>query len=162
MPGLGLANEFISRDEALHQEFGCALYRHLRLPLARERVLAIVEGAVAAEKEFITGAIPCRMVGMNQDDMAQYIEFVANRVLMDLGYDRHFRQGQRSVAAAGAPAPGGSFVETFVSNPFPWMELISMQGKTNFFEKRVGEYQKAGVMSAAAGHARTLEFDQDF
>lgn len=124
MPGLGLSNQFISRDEGLHQEFGALVYSHLRHKLPAARVEEIVREAVANEKEFITEAIPCRLVGMNADMMGQYIEFVADRLLAGLGCEPAFR----------------------ASNPFPWMELISLSGKDNFFEKFSSEYQKAGVM----------------
>lgn len=125
MPGLGLSNQFISRDEGLHQDFGCLMYRHLRRKLTRDEVVAIVAEAVDNEKEFIVDAIPCRLVGMNADMMAQYIEFVADRLLAGLGYDPAYN----------------------ATNPFPWMELISLSGKDNFFERFSSEYQKAGVMA---------------
>ena len=140
MPGLSFSNELISRDEGLHCRHACLLYSKLpeRLPEARAR--EIVAEALVIEREFITEALPAALIGMNNAEMATYLEFVADRLLQDLGYE-------------GRPG---------VSNPFPFMEQLSMQGKTNFFEKRVGEYQKAGVMSAAAGHSRTLDFDRDF
>jgi ribonucleotide reductase beta subunit family protein with ferritin-like domain len=126
MPGLGLSNQFISRDEGLHQQFGVLLYHHLRHALDADTVRAIVTEAVDNEKEFITEAIPCRLVGMNAELMGQYIEFVADRVLASLGVP---------------PAYGAA-------NPFPWMELISLSGKDNFFERFSSEYQRAGVMAA--------------
>lgn len=135
MPGLGLSNQFISRDEGLHQEFGTVLYHHLRSKLDPETIQAIVTEAVANEKEFITQAIPCRLVGMNADLMGQYIEFVADRVLGSLG----------------CPAAYGS------ANPFSWMELISLSGKDNFFEKFSSEYQKAGVMATAEDQQFALD-----
>ena len=113
LPGLGLSNQFISRDEGLHQDFGTLMYSHLAAPLPRDRVLDIVRDAVDNEKSFIVDAIPCRLVGMNADLMCQYIEFVADRLLVGLGV---------------GPAYGAH-------NPFPWMELISLSGKDNFFEK---------------------------
>lgn len=137
MPGLGLSNQFISRDEGLHQDFGCLVYRHLRHRLAREDVVAIVSEAVANEKEFIVDAIPCRLVGMNADLMGQYIEFVADRLLGALGYDPLYRS----------------------TNPFPWMELISLSGKDNFFERFSSEYQKAGVMAAPEDQQFGLDAD---
>lgn len=137
MPGLGLSNQFISRDEGLHQDFGCLMYRHLRHPLSREEVLGIVTEAVDNEKEFIIDAIPCRLVGMNADLMAQYIEFVADRLLVSLGYDPAYR----------------------ATNPFPWMELISLSGKDNFFERFSSEYQKAGVMAKPEDQVFGLDAD---
>jgi len=125
MPGLGLSNEFISRDEGLHQQFGEMMYSKLNHKLPLETVVNIVDEAVKNEKEFICDAIPCRMIGMNSDLMAQYIEFVADRILMSLGYSKKYNS----------------------KNPFDFMELISLQGKTNFFEKKVSEYQRAGVMN---------------
>jgi ribonucleotide reductase beta subunit family protein with ferritin-like domain len=135
MPGLGLSNQFISRDEGLHQDFGTLLYHHLRHKLEPERIRAIVTEAVDNEKEFITGAIPCRLIGMNADLMSQYIEFVADRVLLSLG----------------APPVYGA------TNPFSWMELISLSGKDNFFEKFSSEYQKAGVMALAKDQQFALD-----
>jgi ribonucleotide reductase beta subunit family protein with ferritin-like domain/glutaredoxin len=127
MPGLGLSNQFISRDEALHCEFGALLYRkYLALKLTNERAHAIVREAVDNEKEFIIEALPCSLLGMNAELMAQYIEFVADRLLETLGHPKLFN----------------------AENPFPFMELISLSGKDNFFEKFASEYQKAGVMTA--------------
>lgn len=125
MPGLGLSNQFISRDEGLHQEFAVLLYSHLRSRLSPDTVRSIVTEAVNNEKLFVRDAIPSRLVGMNSDLMAQYIEFVADRLLMGLGCPPAYR----------------------ATNPFPWMELISLSGKDNFFERFSSEYQKAGVMS---------------
>ena len=125
MPGLTFSNELISRDEGLHTDFACLMYSSLTNRLARDRVLAIVLDAVSIEKQFVCDALPCALVGMNQDLMCDYIDFVADRLLQALGEDK----------ASG------------VENPFDFMEQISLQGKTNFFEKRVGEYQKSGVMS---------------
>ena len=138
MPGLGLSNQFISRDEGLHQDFGALMYRHLRSRLSEEEVWAIVGDAVEAEKEFIVNAIPCRLVGMNSDLMVQYIEYVADRLLASLGCRPRFNS----------------------ANPFPWMELISLAGKDNFFERFSSEYQKAGVMTAAVD--RQFGLDADF
>jgi ribonucleotide reductase beta subunit family protein with ferritin-like domain len=125
MPGLGLSNEFISRDEGLHQQFGEMMYGHLENKLSFDVAKSIVEEAVANEKEFICEAIPCRMIGMNSDLMSQYIEFIADRIFVALGYPKVYE----------------------ARNPFGFMELISLEGKTNFFEKRVSEYGRAGVMS---------------
>merc|ERR1712013_921942 len=126
MPGLTFSNELISRDEGLHTDFACLMFRHLVDKPSQERVYEIVRGAVNVERRFICEALPCDLIGMNCELMTRYIEFVADRLLAALGHTKLF----------GA------------SNPFDWMELISLQGKTNFFEKRVGEYQKAGVMAA--------------
>jgi ribonucleotide reductase beta subunit family protein with ferritin-like domain len=136
LPGLSFSNELISRDEGLHMEFGILLYRHLREPLPRDTVLAIVREAVDNEKEFINKALSCRLIGMNADMMAQYIEFVADRILKQLGYEPHY----------------GS------QNPFDFMDFISLTGKTNFFEKRVGEYAKACVMEKDQTFSLSEEF----
>merc|ERR1712063_179394 len=127
MPGLTFSNELISRDEGLHAEFACMLYGMLQNKLPEDVVHGIVRGAVDAERRFICDALPCDLIGMNSELMTKYIEFVADRLLTALGHSKIFS----------------------ASNPFDWMELISLQGKTNFFEKRVGEYQKAGVMTTA-------------
>jgi ribonucleotide reductase beta subunit family protein with ferritin-like domain len=123
MPGLTFSNELISKDEGLHCDFACLLYSMLKHPLPTWRVQEIVCSAVEGEKLFITEAIPVRLIGMNCELMMQYIEFVADRLLVALGCEEKY----------GTP------------NPFEWMVLISLQGKTNFFEKRVGEYAKSGV-----------------
>merc|ERR1719493_459498 len=128
MPGLTFSNELISRDEGLHAEFACILYGMLENKLPDEVVHTIVRGAVKAERAFICEALSCDLIGMNGKMMSTYIEFVADRLLTALGHPKLYN----------------------ASNPFDWMELISLQGKTNFFEKRVGEYQKAGVMSSLA------------
>lgn len=125
MPGLSFSNELISRDEGLHCDFACLLYNdHLvhKLPVAT--VTQIITDAVSIEKEFVTDALPVKLIGMNADLMSQYIEFVADRLLVALNCPKVYH----------------------ATNPFDFMEMISLQGKTNFFEKRVGEYQKAGVM----------------
>jgi ribonucleoside-diphosphate reductase beta chain len=137
MPGLTFSNELISRDEGLHCEFACLLYGMLNNKLSQEAVAAIIGDAVAIEKEFISDALPVKLIGMNAELMKQYIEFVADRWLNELGYPKLFN----------------------VSNPFDFMEMISLQGKTNFFEKRVGDYQKAGLMSARAIQSFSLEED---
>jgi len=129
MKGLSFSNELISRDEGLHCDFACLLYNnHIRNKMPKERVREIIESAVAIEKEFVTDALPVRLIGMNADLMSQYIEFVADRLLAELGNPKIYN----------------------VSNPFDFMELISLQGKSNFFEGRVAEYQKAGVMQGPA------------
>lgn len=125
MPGLSFANELISRDEGLHCDFACLLYSQLAYPLSEETVRSIIQHAVEIEKEFVVDALPVKLIGMNADLMCQYIEFVADRLLAALGYSKIYQ----------------------VLNPFDFMELISLQGKTNFFERRVSEYQKSGVMS---------------
>ncbi|PKU78626.1 ribonucleoside-diphosphate reductase small chain [Dendrobium catenatum] len=142
MPGLTFSNELISRDEGLHCDFACLLYSLLINKISEERVREIVADAVDIEREFVCDALPCALVGMNADLMSRYIEFVADRLLGALGYGKLYG----------------------VSNPFDWMELISLQGKTNFFEKRVGEYQKASVMSSLNGNGGSHEFklDEDF
>jgi ribonucleotide reductase beta subunit family protein with ferritin-like domain len=125
MPGLGLSNEFISRDEGLHQTFGEMLYSKLENKLSFEEVRNIVTEAVANEKDFICDAIPCKMIGMNSELMSQYIEFVADRIFVALGHSKFYNS----------------------VNPFDFMELISLQGKTNFFEKKVADYQRAGILN---------------
>jgi len=125
MPGLTFSNELISRDEGMHCDFACLLYSMLDERLSDEQLHAIICDAVTHEKEFLCEALPVDLIGMNSKMMAQYIEFVADRLLVALGAPKVYN----------------------TVNPFDWMELISLQGKTNFFEKRVGEYQKAGVMA---------------
>jgi ribonucleoside-diphosphate reductase subunit M2 len=121
MPGLTFSNELISRDEALHTEFAVLLYSKLNKKVNKTRVMEIIKEAVEIEKEFISEALPCRLIGMNGDLMRQYIEFVTDRLSLQLGYDKIYNQ----------------------SNPFDFMEMISIEGKTNFFEKRVAEYSLA-------------------
>ncbi|KAI8467291.1 MAG: ferritin-like superfamily [Monoraphidium minutum] len=141
MPGLTFSNELISRDEGLHTDFGCLLYCMLNNKIPNSRVLEIITEAVAIEIEFITEALPVDLIGMNGKLMAQYIEFVADRLLVALGCEKHYHS----------------------SNPFDWMEVISLQGKTNFFEKRVGEYQKNGPMSGLeGGKMHNFQLDADF
>ncbi|TGE27696.1 ribonucleoside-diphosphate reductase small subunit [Hymenobacter metallicola] len=138
MPGLTFSNELISRDEGLHCDFACLLYSYLQNKLSEERVHSIIRDAVSIEQEFVTDALPVNLIGMNAKSMAQYIEFVADRLLVSLGYSKIYNS----------------------TNPFDFMEMISLQGKTNFFEKRVAEYQKAGVMSERTENAFSL--DEDF
>lgn len=142
MPGLSFSNELISRDEGLHCDFACLLYNnHLVNKLPVERVTQIITDAVAIEKEFVTDAIPVRLIGMNAALMSQYIEFVADRLLVELNCPKVYN----------------------AANPFDFMEMISLQGKTNFFEKRVGEYQKAGVMNKEADKdTAKFTLDEDF
>ncbi len=139
MPGLSFSNELISRDEGLHCDFACLLYNnHLVNKLSKDQVREIIMDAVEIEKEFVTDAIPVKLIGMNSELMQQYIEFVADRLLVELGNERVYN----------------------TSNPFDFMEMISIQGKTNFFEKRVGEYQKAGVL--AGKENQTFSLDEEF
>ncbi|QEC54080.1 ribonucleoside-diphosphate reductase beta chain [Anseongella ginsenosidimutans] len=138
MPGLSFSNELISRDEGMHCEFACELYRMLNNKLPQEKVYEIIRDAVEIEKEFVSDALPVNLIGMNAKLMTQYIEFVADRWIGELGYPKIFH----------------------AANPFDFMELISLQGKTNFFEKRVGDYQKSGVMSQK--ESRTFTLDEDF
>jgi len=139
MPGLSFSNELISRDEGLHCDFACLLYnKYVVNKLTKEEIKTIILDAVDIEKEFILDALPVKLIGMNSDLMSQYIEFVADRLLQELGNQKEFN----------------------VSNPFDFMEMISIQGKTNFFEKRVGEYQKAGVLNNDGG--QNFSLDEDF
>jgi ribonucleoside-diphosphate reductase beta chain len=138
MPGLTFSNELISRDEGLHCDFACMLYNnHLVNKLPKEQVQKIIEDAVEIEKEFVTESLPVRLIGMNADLMSQYIEFVADRLLTELGNDKIYN----------------------TSNPFDFMDMINLQGKTNFFEKRVGEYQKAGVLNGTENNSFSLDAD---
>lgn len=120
LPGVSFANELISRDEGMHTDFGCMMHSLLKNKPSKAKIYEIFRDAVAIEKEFITESLPCRLVGMNSNMMSQYIEFVADRLLTQLGHPKIYN----------------------VPNPFPWMEMISMDGKTNFFERRVGDYSK--------------------
>lgn len=147
MPGLTFSNELISRDEGLHCSFACQLYSKLQRKLSEIKIHELIAEAVEVEKGFVCDALPVSLIGMNASLMTQYIEFVADRLLMDLGYRPLF----------------GS------KNPFDWMDMISLEGKTNFFEKRVGEYQKSGVMAslsadenASSKGRKSLSFDADF
>lgn len=124
MPGLTFSNELISRDEGMHTDFACLLLSHLKNKPDPSLILSIITEAVKIEQEFLTDALPCALLGMNSTLMNQYIEFVADRLLLALGTEKHYN----------------------TPNPFDFMENISLGGKTNFFEKRVGDYQKAGVM----------------
>jgi ribonucleoside-diphosphate reductase beta chain len=139
MPGLTFSNELISRDEGMHCDFACMLYnKYLVNKLSKEMLAQIITEAVEIEKEFVTDAIPVDLIGMNAKLMRQYIEYVADRLLLSLGNEKVY----------------GS------DNPFDFMEMISLQGKTNFFEKRVGDYQKAGVLATKA--EQEITFDADF
>uniref|UniRef100_A0A3B5MPL5 Ribonucleoside-diphosphate reductase subunit M2 n=1 Tax=Xiphophorus couchianus TaxID=32473 RepID=A0A3B5MPL5_9TELE len=140
MPGLTFSNELISRDEGLHCDFACLMFKHLVNKPAAETVTKIIRNAVEIEQEFLTDALPVKLIGMNCDMMKRYIEFVADRLLLELGFSK--LQVYRS------------------ENPFDFMENISLEGKTNFFEKRVGEYQRMGVMSGPTDN--TFRLDADF
>ncbi|GMH45967.1 hypothetical protein BSKO_13931 [Bryopsis sp. KO-2023] len=133
MPGLTFSNELIARDEGLHTDFACLLYGLLKKKLEKEEVYSIVDEAVRLECEFCSDALSVALVGMNATLMAQYIEFVADRLLISLGCEKKYN----------------------VANPFDWMEMISLQGKANFFEKRVSEYQRPGVLAGADAERRS-------
>jgi ribonucleotide reductase beta subunit family protein with ferritin-like domain len=136
MPGLCTSNEFISRDEGLHCEFACLMHSLLEDKASHARITQIITEAVEIEKEFITVALPVALIGINAKLMTQYIEFVADYWLQKLGAPIHYHS----------------------TNPFDWMELISLEGKTNFFEKRVSEYQRPGILSQGTdSHNFTLD-----
>lgn len=138
MPGLSFSNELISRDEGMHCDFAVLLHnKYLANKVSEERIKEIILSALEIEKEFITESLPVKLIGMNQDLMKQYLEFVADRLLVDLGCSKVFN----------------------AENPFDFMANISLQGKTNFFEKRVGEYQKAGVKNSSEN---AFDMDVDF
>lgn len=153
MPGLTFSNELISRDEGMHTDFACLLFSHLNQRPSKQAVQDIITEAVTIEQEFLTDALPCALLGMNATLMKQYIEFVADRLLLALGNSKFYH----------------------ATNPFDFMENISLAGKTNFFEKRVGDYQKSGVMASTQKKADTpseektepenggaFSFDEDF
>jgi ribonucleoside-diphosphate reductase subunit M2 len=154
MAGLTFSNELISRDEGLHTDFACLLFSHLKHRPSKQAVQDVITEAVQIEQEFLTEALPCALLGMNSTLMKQYIEFVADRLLLALGNEKVYKS----------------------ANPFDFMENISLAGKTNFFEKRVGDYQKAGVMAgtqkkhedttaqteAKAENGGDFNFDEDF
>jgi len=152
MPGLTFSNELISRDEGMHTDFACLLFSHLKNKPERQLIEKIITEAVEIEQEFLSDALPCALLGMNAKLMCQYIEFVADRLLLTLGVQKYYN----------------------ATNPFDFMENISLAGKTNFFEKRVGDYQKAGVMASTKKHEKKDEsapaavvsgdfaFDEDF
>ena len=137
MPGLTTSNEFISRDEGLHTDFACLLYGMQSEKLSKTKAYKLVKEAVKIEKEFITEALPCSLVGMNAKQMSQYIEFVADRLLVQTGYPKTYN----------------------VSNPFPFMERISLEGKDNFFEKRVTNYALSGVGKTVEEQSFGLDAD---
>lgn len=136
MPGTTFSNELISRDEGLHRDFACLLYSMLQHKLSTERLYEIIKEAVDIEKEFVCEALPVSLIGMNAGEMSKYIEFVADHLLVALGAPKLYN----------------------TPNPFPFMENLSLSGKDNFFEKRVGEYQKAGVLNGRT----EIAFDVDF
>jgi ribonucleoside-diphosphate reductase subunit M2 len=154
MPGLTFSNELISRDEGMHTDFACLLFSHLKKRPSKQLVQDIITEAVVIEQEFLTEALPVALLGMNSSLMKQYIEFVADRLLLALGNKKVYN----------------------ATNPFDFMENISLAGKTNFFEKRVGDYQKAGVMASTTKNDSPTEekseeqaktdgdfaFDEDF
>jgi ribonucleoside-diphosphate reductase beta chain len=141
MPGLTFSNELISRDEGLHCDFACHLHNnHLINKVPKERIKEIIVDALNIEREFITESLPVKLIGMNSDLMTKYLEFVTDRLLVELGCEKIYNS----------------------ENPFDFMEMISLEGKTNFFEKRVGDYQKAGVLSEGNDSKDTFAFDDDF
>ena len=136
MPGLTFSNELISRDEGMHTDFAILLYSKLQKKISKTRIYEIIKEAVELEKEFICDALPCRLIGMNSNLMTQYIEFVADRLVVQLGYEKIYNS----------------------SNPFDFMEMISIEGKTNFFEKRVGDYS----LSSSKKDDSAFEFNAAF
>ncbi|MAV13523.1 MAG: ribonucleoside-diphosphate reductase [Flavobacteriaceae bacterium] len=140
MPGLTFSNELISRDEGVHCDFAVHLHNnHLVNKVPKERIKEIITNALNIEKEFITESLPVSLIGMNAKLMTQYLEFVTDRLLVELQCEKIYN----------------------VTNPFDFMDMISLQGKTNFFEKRVSEYQKAGVLNNDT-RSEEISFDEDF
>jgi len=138
MPGLCFSNELISRDEGMHTDFACLLYSMLQNKLSQERIYEIIKEAVEHEQEFVTDALPVGLIGMNSKLMSEYIEFCADRLIYALGYKKLYN----------------------TANSFEWMELISLQGKTNFFERRTGDYQRSGIVNDdKADHIFTTKAD---
>ena len=138
LPGLTFSNELISRDEGMHADFAVHLHNnHIVNRVSPERIREIIIDALNIEREFITESLPVSLIGMNSKLMTQYLEFVADRLLLEFGCEKEYE----------------------ATNPFDFMEMISLEGKTNFFEKRVSEYQKAGVKSGGTG---SISFDSDF
>ncbi|NJM78891.1 MAG: ribonucleoside-diphosphate reductase [Flavobacterium sp.] len=141
MPGLTFSNELISRDEGVHCDFAVHLHNHhLVNKVPKDRIRTIIIDALTIEREFVTESLPVSLIGMNANLMTQYLEFVTDRLLVELGCEREYN----------------------ASNPFDFMDMISLQGKTNFFEKRVAEYQKAGVMNSGDSESTKISFDADF
>lgn len=139
MPGLTFSNELISRDEGLHCDFACLMFKHLVQKPTKDCVVEIIRDAVKIEQEFLTESLPVDLLGMNCNLMSQYIEFVADRLLGELGIEKIYNS----------------------TNPFPFMEQISLEGKTNFFEKKVGEYAKTGV-ATENDHSSSFQLCEDF
>ena len=140
MPGLTFSNELISRDEGVHCDFAVHLHNHhLINKVPKKRIQEIILDALKIEREFITESLPVSLIGMNAKLMTQYLEFVTDRLLLELGCEKQHN----------------------VTNPFDFMDMISLQGKTNFFEKRVSEYQKAGVLNKEEPETK-ISFDADF
>jgi len=139
MPGLTFSNELISRDEGLHTDFACLMYKHLVNKPSEERIKEIIIDAVQIEQEFLVESLPCRLIGMNSDLMKQYIQFVADRLLVALDCEKHWNS----------------------ENPFDFMENISLQSKANFFESRVSSYQKSGVMDSANNTSQSMDTIMD-
>ncbi|AUL80439.1 CPXV051 protein [Vaccinia virus] len=137
MPGLTFSTELISRDEGLHCDFACLMFKHLSHPPSEETVRSIITDAVSIEQEFLTATLPIKLIGMNCEMMKTYIEFVADRLISELGFKKIYN----------------------VANPFDFMVNRALEGKTNFFEKRVGEYQKMVVISQEDNH---FSLDVDF
>jgi len=140
MPGLAFSNELISRDEGLHTDFACLMYKHLVNKPTQERVYELIKDAVKIEQEFLTEALPVDLIGMNSKLMVQYIEYVADRLLVELQCEKLYNS----------------------VNPFDFMESISLNGKTNFFEKKVGEYQKAGITNKQNHIENVFRLDAEF
>ena len=140
LPGLTFSNELISRDEGMHTDFAVLIYKMLEKKLSQDRIYEIVKEAVNIEKSFIIDSITCNMIGMNVELMSQYIEYVADRLIVQLGYDKVYKS----------------------KNPFQFMQLISMENKTNFFEKRVSEYSLANVKTDLENDDDDIDFDTDF
>ena len=143
MPGLTFSNELISRDEGMHTEFAVLLYSMIQNKLSYETIKEMITEAVEIEKEFIIDSIPCNLIGMNQVLMSQYIEFVADRLVQQLGYEKIYNQ----------------------KNPFDFMELMSLNGKTNFFERRVSDYslvQKSNNQSSEVDELDEFSLNADF
>lgn len=138
MPGLCFSNELISRDEGLHTDFACLLYKHIQNKVPQELVHQIVDSAIQIETEFVQKSLPVELIGMNSSLMVEYVQFCADHLLVELGYEKLYHS----------------------KNPFDWMELISLQGKTSFFEKRVSEYSKANV--GLSSQDRQFDIGQDF
>ena len=141
MPGLTFSNELISRDEGVHADFAVHLHnKHLINKVPKERIREILIDALTIEREFITESLPASLIGMNSKLMSQYLEFVTDRLLQELDCEKEYN----------------------TANPFDFMDMISLQGKTNFFEKRVSEYQKAGVLNKEEEDTNKYSFDSEF